>query len=193
MSRRNTLSVAAAKAACAGAAAPAARSEPAVHGHGGRRLRHPVGHGLPSGRSHARDRAARNAEALYAGRRERRHSRRAGSQLVRPGRLRRRRAASRLREQRTRVLELCRGRRRRDAWRGRRAGEARARANGGELQNPQVIWRQSPKVDGGGHYSHRIAFGGGYLWISSGDRQKFDPAQDMNANLGKVLRLNEDG
>jgi glucose/arabinose dehydrogenase len=74
---------------------------------------------------------------------------------------------------------------------------ARARlaldATGGELQNLQVIWRQTPKVDGGGHYSHRIAFGEGYLWISSGDRQKFDPAQDMNANMGKVLRLNEDG
>ena len=48
-------------------------------------------------------------------------------QLVRPGRLGRRRAASRLREQRARVLELCRGRRRRDARRGRRAREARAR------------------------------------------------------------------
>ena len=56
-----------------------------------------------------------------------------------------------------------------------------------------MIWRQSPKVDGGGHYGHRIAFGDGYLWISSGERQKFDPAQDMNANLGKVVRLNEDG
>ncbi len=79
----------------------------------------------------------------------------------------------------------------------RGAAVARAKlaldASGGELQNLQVIWRQSPKVDGGGHYSHRIAFGGGYLWLSSGDRQKFDPAQDMNANLGKVLRLNEDG
>ena len=79
----------------------------------------------------------------------------------------------------------------------RGAAVARAKlalnANGGELQNLQVIWRQSPKVDGGGHYSHRIAFGGGYLWISSGERQKFDPAQDMNSNLGKVVRLNEDG
>jgi glucose/arabinose dehydrogenase len=79
----------------------------------------------------------------------------------------------------------------------RGAAVARAKlaldANGGELQNLQVIWRQSPKVDGGGHYSHRVAFHDGYLWISSGDRQKFDPAQDMNANLGKVLRLNEDG
>jgi glucose/arabinose dehydrogenase len=86
-----------------------------------------------------------------------------------------------------------------EAGEGEVRGAAVARAklaladNGGELQNLQVIWRQSPKVDGGGHYSHRIAFGDGHLWISSGDRQKFDPAQDMNANLGKVLRLNEDG
>jgi len=66
--------------------------------------------------------------------------------------------------------------------------------SGGSLGTPEIIWRQSPKVTGQGHYAHRIAFGpDGYLWISSGDRQKFDPAQDMNANLGKVLRLNDDG
>ncbi|MGL5212634.1 MAG: PQQ-dependent sugar dehydrogenase, partial [Acinetobacter junii] len=33
----------------------------------------------------------------------------------------------------------------------------------------------------------------GKLWVSSGERQKFDPAQDMKSNLGKILRLNEDG
>ena len=79
----------------------------------------------------------------------------------------------------------------------RGAAVARAKlalgANGGELQDLEVIWRQTPKVDGGGHYSHRIAFRDGYLWISSGDRQKFDPAQDMSSTMGKVLRLNEDG
>jgi glucose/arabinose dehydrogenase len=86
-----------------------------------------------------------------------------------------------------------------EAGEGETRGAAVARAklvlsgNGGELQDLQVIWRQTPKVDGGGHYSHRIAFRDGYLWLSSGDRQKFGPAQDMNANLGKVLRLNEDG
>lgn len=65
---------------------------------------------------------------------------------------------------------------------------------GGALSDVQVIWRQAPKVSGGGHYGHRILFGpDGYLWISSGERQKFDPAQDMNANLGKILRLNRDG
>lgn len=62
------------------------------------------------------------------------------------------------------------------------------------LSDLQVIWRQTPKVAGRGHYAHRILFGPeGYLWISSGERQKFDPAQDMDGNLGKILRLNDDG
>ena len=68
-----------------------------------------------------------------------------------------------------------------------------ASGNGGSLTNLAVLWRQTPKVSGQGHYSHRIAFGAGKLWITSGDRQKFDPAQDLNSNLGKVIRLNEDG
>jgi glucose/arabinose dehydrogenase len=57
-----------------------------------------------------------------------------------------------------------------------------------------VIWRQTPKVEGRGHYGHRLAFGpDGKLYISNGDRQKFDPAQDMSGTLGKVVRLNDDG
>jgi glucose/arabinose dehydrogenase len=31
------------------------------------------------------------------------------------------------------------------------------------------------------------------LWISSGERQEFDPAQDMSSNLGKIVRLKDDG
>ncbi len=65
---------------------------------------------------------------------------------------------------------------------------------GGQLADAQVIWRQTPKVSGNGHFGHRIAFGpDGKLWISSSERQKFDPAQDMKANLGKMIRLNDDG
>jgi glucose/arabinose dehydrogenase len=65
---------------------------------------------------------------------------------------------------------------------------------GGQLTGLEVIWRQVPKVDGRGHFGHRIAFGpDGHLWISSGERQKFDPAQDMQSNLGKIVRLNDDG
>ena len=66
--------------------------------------------------------------------------------------------------------------------------------NGGALTDLQVIWRQVPKVTGRGHYGHRLAFDSqGFLWISSGERQKFDPSQDMQANLGKILRLKDDG
>lgn len=65
---------------------------------------------------------------------------------------------------------------------------------GGALRNMRVIWRQDPKVTGRGHYGHRLAFSpDGYLFISSGDRQKFDPAQDMDGNLGKIIRLHDDG
>lgn len=66
--------------------------------------------------------------------------------------------------------------------------------DGGALDNRMVVWRQIPKVDGKGHYGHRIALDDeGYLFISSGERQKFDPAQDMDSNLGKVVRLHPDG
>jgi len=65
---------------------------------------------------------------------------------------------------------------------------------GAYLSDQQVIWRQYPKVVGFGHYGHRLLFDqDGHLWISSGDRQKFTPAQDMQSNIGKILRLNDDG
>lgn len=62
------------------------------------------------------------------------------------------------------------------------------------LTGLEIIWRQYPKQLGRGHYAHRILFDdAGYLWISSGDRQKFTPAQDMQTNLGKLVRLHDDG
>lgn len=65
---------------------------------------------------------------------------------------------------------------------------------GAHLEGLTVIWRQSPKVSGDGHFGHRIAFGpDGNLYISSGERQKFDPAQDLSKNLGKIVRLTADG
>lgn len=65
---------------------------------------------------------------------------------------------------------------------------------GAALTDVEVIWRQHPKVFDYGHYGHRLLFDDdGYLWVSSGDRQKFLPAQDMQSNIGKILRLNDDG
>lgn len=63
-----------------------------------------------------------------------------------------------------------------------------------KLSDVEVIWRQTPKVKGSGHYSHRLAFSpDGTLFITSGERQKQKPAQDWSQNLGKVIRLNQDG
>lgn len=64
-----------------------------------------------------------------------------------------------------------------------------------KLEGLSVIWRQQPKVTGAGHYSHRIAFSpdGQYLFLSSGDRQKMTPAQDLTNTLGTIVRLMPDG
>lgn len=79
------------------------------------------------------------------------------------------------------------------------AAVARARlalddSGDGSLEDLQVIWRQTPKKSGDGHFGYRIAFDNdGMLWISSSERKEFDPAQDLNTNLGKIIRLNDDG
>lgn len=62
------------------------------------------------------------------------------------------------------------------------------------LQKVDVLFRASPYVDGDGHFSGRIAFSpDGHLFFTNGERQKFQPAQDPKATLGKVLRLEDDG
>ena len=63
------------------------------------------------------------------------------------------------------------------------------------IEGLNVIWRQTPKVTGRGHYSHRIAISpdGKHLYIASGDRQKMQPAQDTTNTLGTIVRLNLDG
>ncbi len=63
------------------------------------------------------------------------------------------------------------------------------------LEGLTTIFTATPFVAGEGHYSGRIAFSpdGKYLFFTNGERQKFDPAQDPKATLGKVLRLTPDG
>jgi aldose sugar dehydrogenase len=63
------------------------------------------------------------------------------------------------------------------------------------LSDLTVIWRQTPKVTGRGHYSHRLSISpdGQYLYVASGERQKMTPAQDTGTTLGKIVRLNLDG
>src|SRR5688572_13422293 len=67
---------------------------------------------------------------------------------------------------------------------------ARATLDGNQLKDVQVIWRQSPKTIGRGHFATRMAFGrDGSLFVTSGDRMRFDPAQDPKPTLGKVMRI----
>jgi len=70
-----------------------------------------------------------------------------------------------------------------------------ATAGAEKLRQIEVLFRATPFVEGNGHYSGRIAFSpdGKYLFFTNGERQKFDPAQDPKATLGKVLRLTLDG
>jgi glucose/arabinose dehydrogenase len=62
------------------------------------------------------------------------------------------------------------------------------------LEGAQVIFRQAPKVSGGMHFGSRLAFSrDGKLFVTMGDRGKFDPAQDLSGHIGKIVRLNPDG
>jgi glucose/arabinose dehydrogenase len=71
---------------------------------------------------------------------------------------------------------------------------ARGRLEDGGLTDVKVIFQQTPKVDGPNHFGGRLAFApDGTLFITLGDRFKFEPAQDLSSHLGKVVRINPDG
>ncbi len=65
---------------------------------------------------------------------------------------------------------------------------------GVSLDGLKVIWRQSPKVNGNGHFAHRLAFApDGTLFVSSGEREKMQPAQDRGGDLGKIIHMTDEG
>jgi glucose/arabinose dehydrogenase len=65
------------------------------------------------------------------------------------------------------------------------------------LEAVQVIWRQQPALDSGGHYGARLVFApDGTLYITTGDRQTGegrDLARKRDTGVGKVIRINADG
>ncbi len=79
-----------------------------------------------------------------------------------------------------------------DSLAGAAVGRARLVENA--LEDFEVIFRQEPKVSGGNHYGGRLDFApDGKLFISLGERFKFEPAQDSTNTLGCVVRINSDG
>lgn len=71
---------------------------------------------------------------------------------------------------------------------------ARGQLVGNALQGTTVIFRQSPKVGGNGHFGSRLVFRGDKtLFVTLGERQQGSPAQDLGQTLGKVVRINRDG
>lgn len=78
---------------------------------------------------------------------------------------------------------------------------ARGRLQADRLADVQVIFRQTPKMNGSGHYGARLVFGADKtLWVALGERQADDPAnpgllyaQNNATHLGKVVRIARDG
>jgi len=72
---------------------------------------------------------------------------------------------------------------------------ARARFDGSDLADLEVIFRARPKTPGAAHYGGRLAFGpDGKLYVTLGDRRNYmAEAQKLSSHLGGVLRLNDDG
>jgi glucose/arabinose dehydrogenase len=72
---------------------------------------------------------------------------------------------------------------------------ARARFDGSTLQDLQVIFKALPLKDTDNHYGGRMAFlpdGTFALTIGEGFEYR-EKAQDLTSDLGKIVRLNEDG
>lgn len=71
----------------------------------------------------------------------------------------------------------------------------RAKLNGTQLTDQEVLYKASPNTTKGQHFGSRIVFDNdGYLYFSIGERgeRELNP-QDITRDGGKVYRLNEDG
>lgn len=78
---------------------------------------------------------------------------------------------------------------------GQGTAVARGKLGTAGLEDVQVIYRQQPKVEGGGHFGSRLVFGrDGTLFITQGDRMNHrERAQNLSDGFGKIMRINPDG
>ena len=80
--------------------------------------------------------------------------------------------------------------------RGNLAGTAvaRGRLEGHALKDVKVIYSQEPKLSSGTHVGARLVFDDqGFLFITQGENNKRETAQELDKLQGKLVRLNADG
>jgi glucose/arabinose dehydrogenase len=70
---------------------------------------------------------------------------------------------------------------------------ARAQLVGDELRDAQVLYTAEPVQDTQKHYGGRLLFSDGYLYMTIGERGHRHLAQQLDTDLGKVLRFHTDG
>ncbi|MGK7394311.1 MAG: PQQ-dependent sugar dehydrogenase [Candidatus Cyclobacteriaceae bacterium M3_2C_046] len=62
------------------------------------------------------------------------------------------------------------------------------------IKDFEVIFSQEPKVEGPNHFGGRIVFSpDGNLFLTLGERFKFDPAQNLSNHLGTIVRIQKNG
>lgn len=70
----------------------------------------------------------------------------------------------------------------------------RAKLQGYQLTDVEVIFRMQPKTRSGHHFGSRLVFDRqGFLYITLGDRGNKDRAQRLDDHAGSVIRLHDDG
>ena len=66
--------------------------------------------------------------------------------------------------------------------------------DGGRLDDVKILFQQMPAVSGGLHFGSRLAFArDGRLFVTLGERNQRDSAQDTTNHLGKIVRIAADG
>ena len=71
---------------------------------------------------------------------------------------------------------------------------ARAELGDGALRSVTTIFKALPDAGGSLHFGSRIAFDrAGLMYVTTGERNQRDRAQDLSALNGKVVRLKDDG
>lgn len=69
----------------------------------------------------------------------------------------------------------------------------RARLEGTALVGGERLFTAAPSSDSAYHYGGRLVLTRGYLFITTGERDERDQAQDLVNDNGKIIRLFEDG